>query len=48
MAVRFRYSRWDGTQRGFDLDADSIMDEITDEAIEVMRALGHMATGDDG
>src|SRR5919107_3134135 len=26
---RFRYSRWDGSQVGFDLDAESILDEIT-------------------
>ena len=29
----FRYSRWDGTQVGFDLDADSIFDEITDDLL---------------
>ena len=33
MAVRFRYSRWDGTQQGFELDADSLMKELTDELI---------------
>ena len=33
MAVRFRYSRWDGTQTGFELDADSLMKEISDELI---------------
>src|SRR3954467_9645671 len=26
----FRYSRWDGTQVGFELDADDILSEITD------------------
>src|SRR4028119_1806677 len=26
-APRFRYSRWDGTQRGFDLDAEAILAE---------------------
>ena len=29
----FRYSRWDGTQVGFDLDADSIFEEITDDLL---------------
>ena len=33
MGLRFQYSRWDGTQRGFDLDADSLLSEITDELI---------------
>ena len=33
MATRFTYSRWDGTQRGFDLDADVIMDQITDDLL---------------
>ena len=28
-----RYSRWDGTQVGFDLDADSILDEINDDLL---------------
>ena len=30
---QFRYSRWDGTQIGFELDADSIMDQITDDLL---------------
>jgi len=30
---RFRYSRWDGTQVGFDLDADAIFEEITDDLL---------------
>jgi uncharacterized protein with von Willebrand factor type A (vWA) domain len=30
---RFTYSRWDGTQKGFDLDADQIMSEITDDLL---------------
>ena len=30
---RFRYSRWDGTQVGFDLDADAILAEITDDLV---------------
>ncbi|NBO32881.1 MAG: hypothetical protein EBT73_03060 [Actinobacteria bacterium] len=33
MGQRFRYSRWDGTQRGFDVDAGALLDEITDEII---------------
>ena len=31
--TRFRYSRWDGTQVGFDLDADSLIDEMTDDLL---------------
>src|SRR3954451_9981102 len=30
---RFRYSRWDGTQTGFELDADSVFSEITDDLL---------------
>jgi uncharacterized protein with von Willebrand factor type A (vWA) domain len=30
---RFSYSAWDGTQKGFDLDADSILAEISDDLI---------------
>ena len=33
MANRFKYSRWDGTQRGFEFDAQSIVDEITDDLL---------------
>ena len=33
MASRFSYSRWDGTQKGFDLDAESLMDELADELL---------------
>jgi uncharacterized protein with von Willebrand factor type A (vWA) domain len=33
MPARFSYSRWDGTQKGFDLDADSILAEISDDLI---------------
>ena len=29
--AHFRYSRWDGTQAGFDLDADAILSEINDD-----------------
>ncbi len=31
--ARFRYSRWDGTQVGFELGADEIFDELTDELL---------------
>ncbi len=34
MAARHTYSRWDGTQHGFDLDADSVFDALTDDLIE--------------
>jgi uncharacterized protein with von Willebrand factor type A (vWA) domain len=30
---RFSYSRWDGTQVGFDIDAESIFSEITDDLL---------------
>ena len=33
MVSRFNYSRWDGTQRGFEFDAQSIVDEITDDLL---------------
>ena len=33
MAARFRYSKWDGTQQGYELDADSVIKEVTDELI---------------
>jgi uncharacterized protein with von Willebrand factor type A (vWA) domain len=45
MAQEFTYSRWDGTQRGFDLDADSLFDELTDELLyhgDVNAALRRM------
>ncbi|MGQ0831357.1 MAG: hypothetical protein ACT4OV_06735, partial [Microthrixaceae bacterium] len=32
-APQFRYSRWDGTQVGFDLDAESVLEEITDDLL---------------
>jgi uncharacterized protein with von Willebrand factor type A (vWA) domain len=34
MPRRFTYSRWDGTQRGFDLDADGLFSELTDELLQ--------------
>ena len=30
---QFRYSRWDGTQKGFELGADEVMAEITDDLL---------------
>src|SRR6516164_6049638 len=33
MAGRFKYSRWDGTQVGFDLDADALLEEMTDDLL---------------
>jgi uncharacterized protein with von Willebrand factor type A (vWA) domain len=33
MAGRFTYSRWDGTQVGFDLDADAVLEEMTDDLL---------------
>jgi len=31
--ARASYSRWDGTQQGFDLDADAILAEINDDVM---------------
>jgi uncharacterized protein with von Willebrand factor type A (vWA) domain len=31
--ARFQYSKWDGTQVGFDFDADDIFSELTDELL---------------
>ena len=31
--AHFAYRRWDGTQAGFDLDADSIFDELADDLL---------------
>src|SRR3954447_19521556 len=33
MASRYRYSRWDGTQVGFELDAYDVFGEITDDLL---------------
>jgi len=33
MATRFTYSRWDGTQKGFSLDAEGILEELTDDLL---------------
>ena len=38
----YRYSHWDGTQQIFDIDADELMDRLSDETLrqgDVMRAL---------
>ena len=32
-APGFTYSRWDGTQTGFELDAESVFDDITDDLL---------------
>ena len=29
----FQYSRWDGTQTGFDLDADALLEEMSDDLL---------------
>ncbi len=45
MAARFTYSRWDGSQRGFDLDADALFNQLTDELMyhgDVNAALRRM------
>jgi uncharacterized protein with von Willebrand factor type A (vWA) domain len=33
MSSRAQYSRWDGTQVGFDLDADALLEEMTDDLL---------------
>jgi len=33
MSARFTYSAWDGTQTGFEFDADAAFDELTDELL---------------
>ena len=33
MAPRFTYSRWDGTQRGFELDADAVFEAMADDLL---------------
>jgi uncharacterized protein with von Willebrand factor type A (vWA) domain len=45
MATQFRYSRWDGSQTGFEFDADAAFDELTDELLyhgDVNAALRRM------
>ncbi len=44
-AAGFTYSRWDGTQTGFEFDADAAFDELTDELLyhgDVNAALRRM------
>src|SRR5687768_4982923 len=55
MARRFRYSRWDGTQAGFDLDAEGVLGEIADDLLyhgdlnaALRRALQHGMRTRDG
>jgi len=31
--LRFRYSPWDGTQKGFELDALDVMEQLTDDLL---------------
>jgi uncharacterized protein with von Willebrand factor type A (vWA) domain len=33
MAAKFTYSRWDGTQTGFSMDAEGILGELTDDLL---------------
>ena len=45
MSTKFTYSRWDGTQTGFEFDADAAFDELTDELLyhgDVNAALRRM------
>ncbi len=45
MPARFTYSRWDGTQQGFELDSDALFEELTDELLyhgDVNAALRRM------
>jgi uncharacterized protein with von Willebrand factor type A (vWA) domain len=45
MPSRFNYSRWDGTQQGFEFDAQSLIDELTDDLVhhgDVNAALRRM------
>ena len=45
MPSRFNYSRWDGTQQGFEIDAQSLIDELTDDLVhhgDVNAALRRM------
>ena len=33
MPAKFTYSRWDGSQRGFDIDAESLLGELADDLL---------------
>ncbi|MGH8999973.1 MAG: VWA domain-containing protein, partial [Acidimicrobiia bacterium] len=55
MAGTFRYSRWDGTQQGFDLDADAALSALGDDLLyhgdlnaALRRALREGLQGRDG
>jgi uncharacterized protein with von Willebrand factor type A (vWA) domain len=55
MAGTFRYSRWDGTQQGFDLDADATLSALGDDLLyhgdlnaALRRALREGLQGRDG
>ncbi|MGI8776511.1 MAG: vWA domain-containing protein [Acidimicrobiales bacterium] len=55
MPAGFRYSRWDGTQSGFDVDADGVLSQLTDDLIyhgdldaALRRLLAEGVTGPDG
>ena len=46
MGRAFTYSRWDGSQAGFELTADGLLDQLTDELLyhgDVERALARLA-----
>ena len=45
MSARFTYSRWDGTQSGFSMEADEVLAELTDDLLfhgDINSALGRM------
>ncbi len=47
-ANRFSYSRWDGTQVGFDLDAEGLLERITDDLLyhgDINSALRRLLQG---
>ncbi|NOX31314.1 MAG: hypothetical protein GXP35_14880 [Actinobacteria bacterium] len=55
MGTRFKYSSWDGSQVGFELDADAIFGELTDDLLyhgdlnaALRRLLQHGMTDADG
>ena len=48
---RFTYSRWDGTQVGFEVSAEDILSELTDEVLyhgDLNQALRRPAAVCDG
>ena len=42
---RFEYSRWDGTQVGYDFDAEDVLAEITDDRVAVYGERGRRTGG---